>query len=111
MTDHRDIRQLRAALDEVTPAAPHLSHLGRASLPAAAAVPAQAPRPRFVMPAIGASALAVPLILALTVSLAIRANHAGSPVPGGPAQPASGARTGSPPPTAVPGQLALPAVN
>jgi len=111
MTDDRDIRQLRAALDEVTPAARHLSHLVRAALRDAAAEPARSFRRRLVMPAVGASALAVALIVALTVSLAIRANHTGSTVPGGPAQPASGTRTGNPPRTAVPDQLALPAVN
>src|SRR5262249_57689559 len=81
MTDHRDIRQLRAALDEVTPAAPHLSHLVRAALREAAAEPPRSFRRRFVMPAVGASALALPPLLALPVSLIIRSNHAGSPVP------------------------------
>src|SRR5262249_61563760 len=68
-------------------------------------------RRRSFRPAVGGGALAVALIVPLTVSLITRANHAASTVPGGPAQPASGARTGSPPPTAVPGQLALPAVS
>ena len=111
MTDHRDIRQLRAALEEVTPAVPHLSHLVRAALREAAAEPPGSSRRRLVLPAVGWGTLAVVLIGALTVSLAIRANHIGTTVPGGNGQPASGARTASPAQTSVPGQLALPAVN
>ena len=61
MTDHRDIRQLRAALDEVTPAVPHLSHLVRAAVREAAAEPPQSFKRRFVLPAAGWGALAVVL--------------------------------------------------
>lgn len=111
MTDDRDIRQLRAALDEVTPAVPHLSYLVRAAVREAAAEPPRSFKRRFVLPAAGGGALAVVLIVALTVSLAIRANHSGTTVHGSPGQPASGARTASPAQTPVQGQLALPAVT
>jgi photosystem II stability/assembly factor-like uncharacterized protein len=110
MTDQRDIRHLRAALDEVTPPVPHLSHRVQSALREAAAEPPASSRRGFALRAVGVGGLAVVLVGVLAISLAIRTHRAGNALPESVGLPASAARTTSPAPTGASGGLALPAV-
>jgi photosystem II stability/assembly factor-like uncharacterized protein len=71
MTPNRDAHSLRAALEEVTPAAPHLVHTVMAAVRATASGPGPrlAAGPRLMRPAAGAAVLAAVLIAVIGVSV------------------------------------------